>query len=445
MNPLDGIVAVVLLAGLLENRFPVIPVAAMALVCLRGIACRLGKGSGFEKIEWVIVACLTYWLANYFWSVGDIHNLLSFEFLRRDGALLVTYPVFLFLLGWPLKPGVCRAFWIIFVSALSLIAIPGLVLSLNLPHPLFFEDLRLVGFEGAVGQNMFFGWYEAHNAAGGVYSLAALIALGLIQEQKFSFEGKICVWLLFLCCVAGLAFTFSRGSYLGFVVGAAFILPLRKLTKMLKVGLLVVVPTALMVVMTSSLVERIDTITDPYYGTNAPRLALWGEALDDFALSPLVGIGFGRFNDEFVQFKGIKRFVWVGVKGIVVNADSHAHNSYVHFLAEGGILGFAFTLGIWWFAWGELSFFERKFPKSKLYWLHRSAKACLLAVLMESFTEHVLGRGSLILVLMALVGMTLSSARAELGALRRAKTGDRRFLEERQPWFGVSPRPVGAK
>lgn len=438
MTPVDLVVAIILLAGLLVNRTPAIPVAAMGVVALRGITARLTRHWEFRRIELAIVACVAYWLVNYSWSTHDLQNLVSFQFLRNDGAPLITYPVFLFLLGWSLRPSKCQAVWIAFISTLGLLAVPAIVLCLHLPHPLFFEDLNVVKPEQSFGHDMFVGWYEAHNTAGGVYALGSIMALALWQEEKFGYRARIYFWFLLLLCIGGLAFTYSRSGYVAFVVGAAFVLPLRKLSKLLKIGLLAVIPTSLFLVSSSSLVSRIDTITDPYYGTNASRLVIWQEALNDFALSPLVGIGFGRFNDEAVQFEGAKNLVWVGVKGIIKNNDGHAHNSYLHFLAEGGIVGLFFSLYLWWCAWAELSFFERKFPKSKLHWLHRGAKACMLGTFTMSLTEHYLGRGSVILILTSLVGTTLATARWELSAVKEAKTRDRRLEESR-----LSPVPVG--
>ncbi|HEV2495123.1 MAG TPA: O-antigen ligase family protein [Terriglobia bacterium] len=412
MSPADIIVALAWLAAILGNRDVWIPAVGMATVILRGLTLRIVNGLDLRKIEWAIVLFLGYWLLNYSWSTADLQNLYSFDFLRRDGALLVTYPLFLMLLGWRLKPKLVRGFWTLFVTCLALLAIPGAMLALYLPHPLFFEDLHVVGFDYSVGQDMFFGWYEAHNTSGGVYAIAAIFALALLQEPS-RWKRKMFLWFLFLASTTGLVFTFSRGGYLSLLAGALLILPVRKLGRLMKIALLAVVPTVALVMMTSRVLDRIDTITDPYYGTNAYRLEVWGDAIGAFELSPLVGIGFGRFNDRMVQFKGVKHLVWVGVHGEIVNNDAHAHNSYLHFLAEGGIIGLALSLYIWWCAWTELSLFIQRFQGTALYSLCKAARACLVGGLAMSCTEHILGRGSVILVLMGIVGMTLACARRE--------------------------------
>jgi O-antigen ligase len=442
LSPVDIVVALVMLVAMLENRIVIIPAIAMGLVLLRGSWLRLVKGYGFKRVEWAVVAFLVYWLLNYSWSTADLHNLYSFEFLRRDGALLVTYPVFLALLGWALKPRYVRAYWIVFLTALALIAVAGIMVSLNLPHPLFFYDLDLVGYNYGVG-NMFFGWYEAHNTAGSVYMIAATFALALLQERS-TWKVKLFCWFLFLACTGGLLFTFSRGAYFGFVAAVLLILPIRKLGRMMKVALLLVLPTVALGMMSSEVLERIDSISDPHQVTTAYRFKLWSDAWEMFVWSPLVGIGFGRFNDLAVHFQGIKYFVWVGTQGQIENSDVHAHNSYMHFLAEGGIIGLGLALFIWWCVWKELSLWAKRLQGTNLYTLCTASKACTVGVLVAAITEHMLGRGTVILTLMTLLGMTLASARAEWARMQEEEVEKTAIERRRQMQTAVHRIPVAA-
>jgi O-antigen ligase len=442
LNLVDLIVALVLMVGLLENREPLIPIAALGLVLMRSLASRITKGIGFRRIEWVVALAVVYWIANYFWSTRDVNNLVSFEFLRRDGALLVTYPVFMLMLGWATKPRYVEAFWLTFVFVLGVVAVIAFVTTLNFPYLDFLGRLGVLGFDRTVGANMFFGWYEAHNTAGAVYALASIMALTFLQEEKAKTRRKTFLWALLLACILGLAFTFSRGAYLAFLVGAAFVIPIHKFGTVIKAGLLVAVPTVVLVLMTSSVLDRIDTITDPYYGTNAARLNIWGEAWDDFRWSPTIGIGFGRFNDEAVSFSGVKYFAWVGTRGRIVNSDSHAHNSYLHFLAEGGIIGLFLMLFIWRCAWEELSLYQRRFRQSPLPALCKISKACIVVVFVSAFTEHMLGRGSVLLVLMSLVALTLASSRAESAMMERRQTEQHEESSNARA-TQMAPQPVG--
>jgi O-antigen ligase len=423
LNPIDFIAASIVLVGLLVNINPLISVVAIGVSALRGTSTRLLKGIGFKKVEWAVVLCLFYWLASYFWSTGDFENLVSYDFLRNDGAMLISYSGLVFFLGWPLKVRECRAFWILFLTALSAVAFMGMAQVFNLPYSGIFAPLRLIGEnrgEGG-GGDIFVGWFKAHNTAGGVYAIAAVLALAFLQEAGLGWKERVFRWTLFMSCLGGLAQTYSRGAYFGFVVGAAVVFPLRKLRKNFRIAVSIAVPILLMVVMSNSLIARIDTISDPYYGNNADRIVLWKEALQDFADSPLIGMGYGRFNDVGLQYWGSKGIIWVAIRGRILNNDSHAHNSYLHFMAEGGIVGLWLTMFVWWAAYKELSFFTSHFPRSKLYWLERGAIGGLVVALVQALTEHAIGRGSVVLVLDALIGLTLAAARMEAKAAKASQ------------------------
>jgi len=391
LSPIDLVVALILIAGFLVNRVPAIPVAAIAIVSMRGLAGRFAEGVKFKKLELAICLFLAYWLVNYSWSTGSFDNLISFEFLRNDGAPLVTYPTFALLLGWYLKPKSCQALWLAFLVALTMIAIPGMMICLRVPMPYLVQRLGLAGPD-QFGKPVFTGWFEAHNTTGGMYALGSIIVLAFLEEVKLGYKTRICTWFLLLCCLGGLAFTYSRSSYVAFVAGAAFILPLRKLNKMAKIGFGMGLPVAFLVLTVPTLRERVASIVDPSEGTNASRLdSVWKEGLEDFALSPLVGIGFGRFNDDLRQFAGVKNVVYVATKGIIINGSDHAHNSYLHFAAEGGIVGLFVAMYLWWCAWEELSAVERKMPRSKLHWLMRASRACILGIAVISISNIAWG------------------------------------------------------
>jgi hypothetical protein len=83
-------------------------------------------------------------------------------------------------------------------------------------------------------------------------------------------------------------------------------------------------------------------------------------------------------------------------------------------------VGLFVTLLVWWYAWKELSFFESHFPRSQLHWLERGAQACLIVAMVQALTEHTIGRGSVVLILDALLGITVASARMEAKAAKAA-------------------------
>ncbi|GEM_PF-3364347 len=415
----DIIFLAALFALLIQNELPLLAVGGIVVCSLRGLAGWLADRVKFRRLEFAIVVFLAYWLANYFWSTRSIDNLFSYGFLRRDGALLVSYPAFFFLLHWRLRPGYFKFFWFFFFTCLSLMAVCGSAVLLNLPYTAPLESLRLAGMESEfAGSRLFYAWYQAHDTAAGMYAIASLMLAALLMEGRLGRRVRIYVWMMFLSCLAGLAFTFGRSGYLAFVAGGTILLPLRELRKAFKIALLLAVPVIVLVVSSSTLLDRIDTITDPNWGTNATRFILWRDALHDFSLSPIVGIGFGRYNDLARQFEGLPGIVDVAVGGKIMNNSSTAHNSYLHFLAEGGIVGLVVSLYVWWCAWTELTLFLRRFPKSKYHAFQLGARASLAGIAVHSLTDHALGSGSIALTLMSLIGLTLAASRAEWSEAR---------------------------
>jgi O-antigen ligase len=144
-------------------------------------------------------------------------------------------------------------------------------------------------------------------------------------------------------------------------------------------------------------------------GTHTARWEWWMRALREWTWSPFVGEGLGRYNDADRRWSGVKHVVYVVTKATVVNNAFHAHNSYVHFLAEGGIIGFGMTVGFWgWIAW--------RLRRSREP-IRIAALLGILYLLAISMTEHYMGGGILLLVLSSIVGAAWSLPEAPLAAV----------------------------
>lgn len=82
------------------------------------------------------------------------------------------------------------------------------------------------------------------------------------------------------------------------------------------------------------------------------RLSLWDKAITLFKQSPIFGIGYGRYNDVQWHFDSLRLSGKPGIlafytqQNFVYN-DTNAHSSYLHFLAETGIVGLLLILVFW--------------------------------------------------------------------------------------------------
>ena len=121
---------------------------------------------------------------------------------------------------------------------------------------------------------------------------------------------------------AGLAVTFSRGSYLALVavIGVFCVLYPRK-WPLYALGLAVV-----LLLLPDAVIGRflsIGTIDNSI----AERLSVWKVGVDSIAQHPLIGIGPGTYN------------TWYLLRDAGINAP-HMHNLYLQLLTEGGVIGF---------------------------------------------------------------------------------------------------------
>ena len=169
------------------------------------------------------------------------------------------------------------------------------------------------------------------------FAIPLLVGIGFSQKKKklkilyltSAFVGLIVEFL-----------TFSRGGYLGFFSALIFILAIlffSSSNKKLLVGILGGVSAGLlilgMIFPLNPISQRIGSIFNTHEGSNQGRLEIWGEAFNVFKDKPLLGVGLGAYSYE--------------IKPIASYRDPiYAHNLYLEFLAEIGIPGLLFWLGI---------------------------------------------------------------------------------------------------
>jgi O-antigen ligase len=243
----------------------------------------------------------------------------------------------------------------------------------------------------------FTGLYGAHNAVGSVMALCCLLALtqaALVREPR-----RRVVWgLLAIPLFAGTVLSTSRGAILSLLAVALLLvgLAVRQQRIPLRWGLLGVL--ALLAVIPLSGPTMLDRFGDllEETGTHSTRMEMWRRAFQEWRLSPIVGEGLGRYNDEEREWSGVRHLYYTVTKAKVVNNAAHAHNSYLHFLAEGGILGLGFTAGFW--AWVSWRLRKSREP------LRVAAFLGVIYLFLISFTEHYMGGGAMLLVLSSLVG-----------------------------------------
>lgn len=179
------------------------------------------------------------------------------------------------------------------------------------------------------------GFFQDPNLYGGYLLVSAVLLIYLVVSRGFRY------WLVWLALLAGgVLATGSRGAMLAaavLVVGVVFLLGHTKMGIVVAamcsiVGYLLVASPERLVSWGVPGVERL-TASASAAGSD-PRWSLWERAFDLWREHPFLGVGFGqftRFSEGLTPFRG------QGVGQV-------AHNSFLSYLAETGIVGLiAFT------------------------------------------------------------------------------------------------------
>jgi len=140
-------------------------------------------------------------------------------------------------------------------------------------------------------------------------------------------------------------------------------------------------------------------------GNLAIRGILWGRAFREGVMSPVVGIGFGRYNDVGRIFTGVPYVYYpVGSAALVSASDFTAHNSILHIFAELGLLGILSLAVIFISLWKRFSVDSKSVDKNLDHWRY-IGRANLLTLLFMGMTQHSFGAPIYGMTLMLLVGI----------------------------------------
>jgi len=135
-----------------------------------------------------------------------------------------------------------------------------------------------------------------------------------------------------------IAVTFSRGAWLSLVAMAAFYAFQERRHIDLKIALAVVMVVILGVAIVGSMqvshlfTERVEHLTDMRFLTNYDRIDRWMAALGIYWDHPLLGVGWGRYADEYYDY------IYY-INAYSTNIRMGAHNLYLEIMAESGSLG----------------------------------------------------------------------------------------------------------
>jgi O-antigen ligase len=376
------ILAVVALLGTVTNFVYFSPLLTLLLPLAIYV---LNKEKLERPVAW-LYGYLTIFLVSV--AVYYPQSLVTFEFYRRDGNFLIAYAPLLILPLFSMKFDYYRMLRIFFVFATGLYA---LTFGWHLV-----QNYLVTG----TGFTVFGGLFHAQNAVGGF--LAILGALAFAYWWRYRTRNY---FLLFLFVFVILFLTYSRGSILGLALGiAGWFLADRRMFKTLI--LLIVIP----VILTAGSLF----IGYPYYenrmaGGDMATIEMredvetknmnillrvfytFPRAWYSFQHSPVVGTGVGSFDDLPYRFEEVMPLVATNAQPQKLHTDNHAHHSYLHILAEQGIVGLIIFLIFWYKLFLYLLNLKHK-PIIRNFLL-----IAFFTITFASFTEHRITTPSMML------------------------------------------------
>ncbi len=326
---------------------------------------------------WVFAAGVFYVLSALL-SGLPVKEILSFDFFRRDGNFYISYLPFLILPFVHVRVDLLKyaKIFLYFQTTVTVV----LILSVLVGRP-------IGGFDTSQGYVYHF-LFVAHNAAGGYYLVVTCLAFAM-----YWFERRNVVHLfIFIINLLALFMSGSRGSQIGLIAIPVGMYYHRKaLIPLLKIAFnaFLIFLSAIVIYCYTLWLEadkdpnaiKFDFPIERSHTLKVRILDLWPRALDNFLSSPFVGIGFTRFDDVPQQNLMVAPLVTLNISERYVHTDSHAHNTFLHIMAETGSIGLLLFILI-------LQSMYLSSKQEPVYALRIFLIVALWAIILTGFTEH---------------------------------------------------------
>ena len=299
-------------------------------------------------------------------------QIINYEFFRHDGNYFISFMpliVLPFLRKVNFNINFNKLIYI-FITAVSIITFSIIILIL------------VNNFSCEERCNVCHFLFKAHNAAGGYYMVLTILSFFYWKYYK---KNKLFL-IFFLINFIALIITYSRGSMIGFFLAMIYYFFEIKNKNKLKLFLNIFIVLVLGLIYYIGYTLSVNELNISFYksGTIMDRVFnLWPKAIQDFFYSPIVGIGYTRYDDLPYNFEGIKYLYYINITDFIRHTDAHAHNSFLHILAETGIIGLTLWVLLFnsIFKYAKTIFFESRY---NYYFI----KYGLVAIIFSGFTEH---------------------------------------------------------
>ena len=188
------------------------------------------------------------------------------------------------------------------------------------------------------------------------------------------------IWLggAIVACLACLAMTYARGAFLTIVV----ILAGYGILRDKRILLAVIVVIAGILLLDPVLLERMKTAFSVADTSSEMRIAMWESTVQMIMDHPVLGIGWGAY---WMVYPLYDTYIVDGSVTLV-----HAHNIYLNYPAEIGILGGAAFFVYFFKSMGVALFNQRVLPNKAMEGLLLGLGLALVSVALNGVTDDVL-------------------------------------------------------
>ncbi len=389
-------VAIVSLFGTLTNYVYISPLLTLFIpLCVLVVK----KDNLPRPIFWLYVFAGMFLISTLLY---DWHSFITFKYYRRDGNFIISYAPLLVLPLFSFKFDLKKVIRYFYFTVLGVYAVDFV-----------YHFITLHNFS-QIGMITFGGLFHARNAVGGFLAVMSGLGFAYYYNKRSGRE-----LFFFLAIFVMLIATYSRGSILGFLAGlVAWYCTVTKRFKTLAVVI------AIPVLLTAGAVA----VGYPYYShvikthnevnTNGNLSGfsaksanvlervfyLWPQAWYFFLRSPIVGNGVGSYDDRPPELKKIMPLISYNKQPHKLHTNSHAHHSYLMFLAEQGVLG----LGVFLVFWVFLLIYIMNIREAPV--LKDFLIVAYFTLTFASFTEHRITTPSNMLPFTIILGLVMAHA-----------------------------------
>lgn len=401
-NKFKAFVLIVVFLSLLGSITNFVPISALSCPLILLSPLFLSKNANLSQTS---LSIISLWLLIFISTlIYAPQSFLDYQFYRRDGNFFISFAPLLSLSLLSFKIDV-EKWGDFFIKWVSVALIPSIFYFLS-SKP--FSTIH----------NIFLFYFHGHNAAGGFLCFSTCLSLGFFLNKRQWQHLLITCWQIFATFL-----TASRGSILG--LGMAMFTFFCVPRKYLKLYVLFWIIAHLLPLhygyqfwkqhpnlSTRQIIEEALDETNMHVhraGTAADRLfVLWPRAIDLWLKSPFLGTGFGSYNDMPYEFFGTENFFMLNKPKELKFDAGHAHHSFLHILAENGLLGLFLLI----YCLYQIDKSTKSLPSKSLAY---GLELALWANIFSSFTEHRIFTPSQMFPFNIMVGLCLCSRKFNKG------------------------------